>query len=116
MLANNQVDQVNELIEQADHLLNEQRIDVDGESISLLMLQDTTMLALENLSKAYVDIDFEIYKLQLRQEKFEKMEIRRLFAFQKVIKRLMEDIVGYRSRMGDKYPELLEREASCQSS
>lgn len=101
---------VNFFIEQADNTLSNSKIDVEGEEIAIIMFEDTTKLSLENLAKTYVDIDYEIYKLQLRKDKSEKMEIRRLFAFQKVIKRLMEDICDYRTRMEDKYPELLEKE------
>jgi len=95
---------IERLIQESYDSLREQEVGLNGDAVPMITLEDTTRKALEQLSMSYISLGFEESKLGsigLR------MEVRRIVAWKKTIRRLMEDIQEYRDRVTESAPELI---------
>lgn len=97
---------IERLIQESYDSMREQEVGINGDSVPMITLEDTTRKALEQLSMAYVSLGFEESKLGSAGL---RMEIRRISAWKKTIRRLMEDIQEYRGRVVERAPELIEK-------
>ena len=96
---------VENLIQRSYDSIREQEVGINGDSVPMITIEDTTMKALEQLSMSYVSLGFEESKLGSAGL---RMEIRRINAWKKTIRRLMEDMQEYRERVSERAPELIE--------
>jgi len=96
---------IEKLIQESYDSAREQEVGLNGDSVPMITLEDTTRKALEQLAMSYVSLGFEEGKLGSAGL---RMEIRRIGAWKKTIRRLMEDIQEYRERVVERAPELIE--------
>lgn len=99
---------IESLIQESYDSVKENEVSLNGESVPMITLEDTTRKALQELSMSYIALGFEESKLGSASL---RMEVRRIIAWKKTIRRLMEDIQEYRDRVVQRVPELVEGEA-----
>jgi len=101
---------IEKLIQESYDSAREQEVGINGDTVPMISLVDKTRKALEQISMSYISLGFEASKLgsvgTLR------MEVRRIMAWKKTIRRLMEDIQEYRDRVTESAPELIEIEGA----
>ena len=98
-------DLIGRMIQDLHSKKGEDRVDLNGDSVPLASLIDTSKESLEHLIEALVNLDYEIQKLESLGL---RMEIRRVTSWQGLVRRLAYDLAEYRERIGSRAPEMME--------
>ena len=98
---------IERLIQESYDSAREQEVGLNGDSVPMITLEDTTKKALEGLAISFIALGFEESKLDSAGL---RMEIRRIGAWKKTVRRLMEDIQEYRDRVVERLPELIVKD------